>query len=392
MHKMKISTTTRDAMAVINRETTGRLPFITRLETWYKSHQRTATLPERYAALSLPELHREVGVGQLKFANPYAFKLKGVQVSIWLDGELVFQEYEPQVENFPGIWDLVSTEKAGSTVTEFATSVGKLWLKHQLLEDNVVTGTDPILKEHLIKEQQDFRTVAYILERAEYVSLYDKCHRLQDELGEIAWVVPLLHRIPFQQVLLEYLGETSLFYSLYDNLELVDRLLVLLDDQLTDILFRLGDFDVPYVEFPDNLHGLMTNPRLFKKYCLPHYQKYTEIIHSQGKKVGSHMDGELKQLLGLITETGLDVCESFSPFPLTGCSLEEARQAWQNGPMIWGGIPSTLLEDRTPQSEFEDSIDQILDLVKEGPFILGVVDLFMRHNSMERVRYIATRL
>jgi uroporphyrinogen-III decarboxylase len=146
------------------------------------------------------------------------------------------------------------------------------------------------------------------------------------------------------------------------------------------------------VEFPDNLHGLMTNPRLFKKYCLPHYQKYTEILHSQGKKVGSHMDGELKQLLGLITETGLDICESFSPFPLTGCLLKEALQAWQNGPMIWGGIPSTLLEDRTSQSEFEDSIDQILDLVKEGPFILGVVDLFMRHNSLERVRYIATRL
>jgi hypothetical protein len=392
MDKMEISTTTRDAMTVINREATGRLPFITRLETWYKSHQRTATLPERYAALSLPELHREVGVGQLKFATPYAFKLKGVQVNMWLDGGLVLQEYEPLVENFPGIWDLISTEKAGSTLTEFTTPVGKLCLKHQLLEENVVTGTDPILKEHLIKDQQDFRTVAYILERVEYVPLYDKCHRLQQELGEIAWVVPLLHRIPFQQVLLEYLGETSLFYSLYDNLELVDRLLALLDDQLTDILFRLGDFKVPYVEFPDNLHGLMTNPRLFKKYCLPHYQKYTEILHSQGKKVGSHMDGELKQLLGLITETGLDVCESFSPFPLTSCLLEEARQAWQNGPIIWGGIPSTLLEYRTSQSEFEDRIAQILELVKEGPFILGVVDLFMRHNSIERVRYIATRL
>jgi len=35
--------------------------------------------------------------------------------------------------------------------------------------------------------------------------------------------------------------------------------------------------------------------------------------------VGSHTDRNLKPLLRLLTESGLDVCESFSPYPLTEC-------------------------------------------------------------------------
>ncbi len=35
-----------------------------------------------------------------------------------------------------------------------------------------------------------------------------------------------------------------------------------------------------------------------------------------------------------LAECGLDVCESFSPDPLTECTFEEAWQAWQDGPII----------------------------------------------------------
>ena len=73
------------------------------------------------------------------------------------------------------------------------------------------------------------------------------------------------------------------------------------------------------LEFVDNLDELTTNSCLFAEYCLPSYQRYTEILHGQGKKAGSHMDGNVKTLLNLLSESGLDVCESFSPFPLTSC-------------------------------------------------------------------------
>ena len=98
----------------------------------------------------------------------------------------------------------------------------------------------------------------------------------------------------------------------------------LLDEQMLDNLAPAGRLEAIYVEFPDNLHGGMTNPRLFARYCLPDYQRYIGVLHGQGRKVGSHTDGDVGPLLALLKESGLDVCESFSPFPLTACTFDEA--------------------------------------------------------------------
>jgi len=202
-----------------------------------------------------------------------------------------------------------------------------------------------------------------------------------------------VHRIPFQQVLLEYLGEVRLFYALHDDPGPVHRLLVLLDEQLCHILQGLAGLPASYVEFPDNLHGGMTNPRLFARYCLPDLQRYTEMLHGQGKKAGSHTDGDVGPLRTLLRESGLDVCESISPFPLTSSTLEEIWDAWQGGPIIWGGIPSPILEEeRTGEAAFRRFIGDLLDLVGSGPIILGVGDLVMGNNSIERVKYIAEQV
>src|SRR5271157_31286 len=113
-------------LAVLKGERPARLPYVTRLETWYKSQLRNNTLPERFRGMSLLELHHAVRVGQLKFMVPYALKLRGVDVEASINGELQFHQYEPEIENFPGMWDLVSTERAGETETFLHTPLGSL--------------------------------------------------------------------------------------------------------------------------------------------------------------------------------------------------------------------------------------------------------------------------
>lgn len=379
-------------VAVLQGRKTDRHPFVTRLESWFKSHKRSQTLPERFQGCTLNEVHRLVGVGQLKFMLPYGLKLRGVEVSASLAGDIYYREWEPVFENLPGMWDIISTEKAGETLTELKTPVGTLRLRHEILPEGIYTGTDPYLKEHLIKDEHDYRTVEYILERAEFVPFFDKVYAQAESLGDIAFIVPLLHRIPFQQVLLEYLGEMNLFYALHDDRVRVSRLIDLLDQQMEEILHRLEAFDWEYVEFPDNLHGMMTNPKLFTEYCLPAYQRYVDILHQQCKKVGSHLDGDMKPLLGLIKESRLDVCESFSPQPLTQCSFAEAWEIWSGGPLIWGGIPSPILEEGVNEGDFREYIHSLMSTVEDKPVVFGVVDLFLRHNSIDRVEYIAEQI
>jgi hypothetical protein len=158
------------------------------------------------------------------------------------------------------------------------------------------------------------------------------------------------------------------------------------------MLDSLSDLNIPYVEFIDNLECSMTNPRLFQKYLIPCYQRYADILHRQNKKLGSHTDGNLKSLVSLLAECSLDVCESFTPAPITECTFEEAWAAWENGPLIWGGIPSYYLEPRIAEDEFQNHIVSLLALVNDRPIILGVSDAVMTDCLIDRVRWISQLL
>ena len=392
----KVTSSMRDRIsAVFEGRTPDRLPFIDRMELWYASKSQNDTLPERYKGMSLNDVHRVVGMGRQKFTAPYAFKLHGVEVVATFEKEIVNREFEPISEYFPAAWapQEVPRDKAGTTLIDFITPVGNLQMKYVYADSMVqMGGAEPLLTGHLIKSEEDYRTVEYILERAEFVPLFENIADDEKMLGENGFVVPCLHRIPFQQLLLEYLGEMQLFTAVYDNPGLIDRLMTILDEQYMEIVNRLSELSVIYVEFPDNLDGMMTNPRLFEKYSLPYYQKYTGVLHGQGKKVGCHTDGNVKPLLNLLAQSGLDVCESFSPYPLTECTFEEAWETWRNGPIIWGGIPSPILEERTQDDEFQEYVHRLLQTIGDQPIILGVGDMVLGNNLIERVEYIATEV
>jgi hypothetical protein len=378
--------------AVLQGEKPDRLPFIDRIEIWYRSKCQDGTLPQKFKGMSLNEIHQAVGIGRQKFSPPYAFKLHDVEVIYTFENKVIFRESEPLTEYFPAQWapHQVPRNKAGSTIIEYIAPVGKLRLKYEVAESMVsMSGIEPYLTEHLIKTEEDFRTAEYIIEHAEIVPQFDKILADEQDLGNNGFVVPCLHRIPFQQALLEYLGEIPLFTALYDSPQLLDRLIYLLDQQLVEILHQMTDLPSIYVEFGDNLDGMMTNPKLFEKYSLPYYQKYADILHGQGKKVGSHTDGNLRPLLQLLAESGLDVCESFSPAPLTECTFQEAWETWKNGPMIWGGFPSPILEERTSEEQFREFVHRILETVGSQNIILGVGDMVLGNNLIERVEYIA---
>ncbi len=388
--------TMRDRVtAVLQGHTPDCHPFIDRMELWYESSRQAENYPEKYTGMSLNEIHRTVGIGRQKFTAPYALKLHDVEVVYIFENEIIFRESEPVLESFPALWapPQVARDKAGSTIIEYIAPVGKVRLKYDVAESTIAFGgIEPYLTDHLIKEDADYRTAEYIIEHAEVVPQFNKIIEDEQDLGDNGFVVPFIHRIPFQQALLEYLGEIPLFTALYESPQHLDRLIALLDEQLTEILHQLSDLGSMYVEFGDNLDGMMTNPKLFEKYSLPYYQKYAEILHGQGKKVGSHTDGNLRPLLNLLAECGLDVCESFSPAPLTECTFEEAWQAWQDGPIIWGGIPSPILEERTSESEFQEYVHGLLKTIGDRPIIIGIGDMVLGNNLVERVEYIATEV
>ncbi len=380
-------------LAVMRGERPDRIPFIDRMDLWYGNRTYTNTMPERYQGMSLREIHEDVGMGRIKFENPYAYRLRGVEMTVTFREEQIIHDADPTFKWFPGGWapDFVARDVAGDTLIELKTPVGNLSLIYGVSEEMVPQGgLDPYLKKHLLTGEEDWPIIKWLLERAEYVPLYDEFFAQDAQMGPDGILIPWPNRVPFQQLLLEYMGEVPLFYAVYDQPKFVQKLMDLVDERFTDDMYQLANFDFPYIEFPDNLDGMMTNPQLFEQFNLPQYQKYADILHSQGKVVGSHTDGGLRQLLPLLAESGLDICESITPAPLTDMTFDEVWQAWADkGPMIWGAIPSLLLEETYTEQQLQDFVYHILDTVGDQPIILGISDMVVGQNLIERVRWIA---
>ena len=70
----------------------------------------------------------------------------------------------------------------------------------------------------------------------------------------------------------------------------------------------------------------------------------------------------------------------------------EIWHKWENGPMIWGGIPSPILEERTGDSEFKEYVHRLLTTIGNQAIIVGVGDMVLGNNLIERVRYIAEQV
>ncbi len=379
--------------AVLDGRKPDRIPFVDRLELWYISMQRQNAMPAEFEGMSLQEIHAALHFGQLKMLYANGFRLRGVELLTKLDGEPAGSEMDPVTTRFPTLLEHVDGSRIGTTEFELRTPVGSLHVREELLPEAYRWGEIPYFAQPPIKDRDDFKVMNWILDRVEIVPWLDEIRAGEEEVGDNGFVLPLLPRIPFQNVMIDCVGEMEFFYMLADDPDPLVDLMGRMHELNLELIRLLADWDYPYVEFADNLTGVMANPKLFAQYCAPHYEEYRELLHAQGKKMGSHVDGDLKSLLRPLREVGLDVGESFSPAPLTECTFDEAWEAWRDGgPIMWGVIPSPLLEERVPEAEFQAFVEHVLDTVGSEPIILGISDMVLGNNLVDRVKWLGDRI
>jgi len=84
------------------------------------------------------------------------------------------------------------------------------------------------------------------------------------------------------------------------------------------------------------------------------------------------------------------MAECFCTAPMVSVTLEEARAAWGKDVIIFGGVPSIVLEPSMPEAEFEAYMRDLFRAIAPGDaFILGVADNVMPTSLIERVERIS---
>jgi len=195
----------------------------------------------------------------------------------------------------------------------------------------------------LVKEPEDYDVLKYIVEHTEYQAFYPPIEQALDWLGDDGVVVGYLPHSPMQMLMIDWVGSEQgrffIHHARYrDKVEEVYRAISKSYEPLYEIAAKSP---ADAVVFGDNIDGVLVNPRLFKQYFMPEYEKCAKVLRENGKLMGCHMDGRVRVLKDLIAKCPQDFIEALHPPPMGDLPISEALSAWRDK-IIWMGYPGSV--------------------------------------------------
>ena len=356
-------------LAVLDGRRPDRIPWVPRLEIWYQANKLAGTLPPEYRGLSLREVELDV------FGGTAAREGR-----IW---RRELEEMEARVQ-----------ELNGRTLREYVTPVGTVSEEFRRSEESGSQGMRDMQVGFMLKRPEDYPVVQYIIEHTRYIPTFEEYEQYEREIGDDGYPIVIAGDCPFHYWMQQLAGYDNAFFHLYDYPAAVERLVDTLTDHYRATIWR-HMLDAPARLFQHGIHfsTQMTPPPLFQQYILPYYQELTPLLREQRKMVALHGDSELSGLLPLIEHAGFGMVECMATSPMVSLTLAEARASWGNRVIIWGGVPSTILEEPYTDEQFEQHMQEVLATATfDEAFIMGIADNAMPNSKIERIRRISELL
>jgi len=224
-----------------------------------------------------------------------------------------------------------------TTYTRYHTPVGTLTGKQ-------ATGPDgsPWVKEYPVKKLQDLAVLEFITQDTAHYPDYESILQAQKDLGDDGIVVSRMLRSPLQRLLTEWMGVETFVFLHYDYPEPIEHLLETIAGNDRPAFEITARSPAEVVWSAENITSSITSPRLFESYCRPYYNRMAEILHSEGKLYGLHLDGNLAALVDSPAHTRIDFIEGLNPPPMGDVSIADARAVWP-GKVLWVNFPGCVL-------------------------------------------------
>jgi hypothetical protein len=217
------------------------------------------------------------------------------------------------------------------------------------------------VKKYFIEKPRDYEIVKYLVENSVLRENYGKFLESRDNLGDDGVLLAVIDRSPFQKMLIEICGTERLMFDLIDIPEIVEDLMQTIQRKQEEAFQIIANSPAEVIWMVDNLTGDITEPRLFKKYCIPFYNNFSKYLHEHNKVIAVHLDGKLMSIKKLLNNTDIDVIESFTLPDMGGdITIEEASKLWKDKSII-ANIPAFLCyeEEKIIKKYLYDLLEKI---------------------------------
>jgi len=330
-------------MAVLHREKPDSLPWLS------YSYFLPTGLWERKL--------RNMGLGVVLRVKIYDEETPNVRIEERREGNILHRTYHTPVGTVStklrtGMTKFVATRPGESLLSSY----GGTWIV-----------------EYMIKDLSDYDVVKFMIEDTIYTPNYQPLIDAVRNLDGDGVIFARVDPSPIQKLMKELMGYRNLALGIYRYRKEFEKLLGIIGRKQEEIYRIVADSPAELVHIPENINGIVTSPKLFKKYCLPFYKKNIGTLHAKNKICIAHMDGKLACLKELINQTDIDVIEAFTPPPMGDMSIEEAKTAWEDKFVIWVNFPgSVCLQGTTMLKEY--AINLVKSLIPSHLFIMGVTE------------------
>jgi len=198
--------------------------------------------------------------------------------------------------------------------------------------------------------------------------------RIDEEIGDMGIYVPRVGSSGVQRLLEFETGIENFYYLLEDAPELVERAIEAVQRERQKIYEALAKHvDCKTIIPIENTSTTMISPKIYRKYTLPHMQKYAETMHKYGKKAIIHMCGHLNDLLPELKEVNLDGIHAFTVPPVGNCTYDAVLDALGDNLVLFSNFDPDILRSKTltVEEKRKHIKDRLSPRVLAGNFSFG---------------------
>ena len=347
-----------------------RVPVVCRIDLWHRARLAADTLPATLRGKTLEQIQLEQGMA-VSARKAYVFQSR-------FSGGVLFHR-----------------ERRGDEIVEtWRTARGRLQRVSRYGPGDEARGIVPRIVRYPVQSPDDYAAYGCLMQRLLFEPDYEAYRQYDRATGEDGLPLVILGAIPVHDMMIKWVGYEQFFYHLADWPDAVEEAVETAHAAHRKMWDLVAGSPCELVMHGVNFNSQVTSPPLFRAYFLPYLQSFNRLMHQAGKRTAFHGDGDQSLLLDLVREAEFDVADCLATAPLVPLTLDSAMSAWGRDMVIWGGVPSPILEPSTPAPAFERHLDEIHRATERHPdvrFIAGVSDQAMPAAEWDRIASLAAR-